>query len=66
MDLQTHRLALAVALAMAVPSAAGQAQTPPITTAPFVPPPGLSAVATFHAIGAQVYECRGGTDGGLT
>ena len=36
------------------------AQVPPAIAAP-----GETAVATFHAEGAQVYECKAGTDGKL-
>ena len=28
-------------------------------------PPGEKTVATFHAVGAQIYECKAGTDGKL-
>jgi hypothetical protein len=52
-------LALAV---LAVPAVAGtaSAQIPPAIAAP-----GETVVATLHAEGAQVYECKAGNDGKL-
>jgi hypothetical protein len=46
----------------AVPAAAGtaSAQIPPVIAAP-----GETVVATLHAEGAQVYECKAGNDGKL-
>jgi len=32
---------------------------------PAIAAPGMTAVATFHAEGAQIYECKAGTDGKL-
>jgi hypothetical protein len=52
-------LLLSSATAMAV-SASALAQMPPPIAAP-----GEATVATFHAEGAQVYECKAGTDGKL-
>src|SRR5262245_20288821 len=49
--------ALAVAALLAAPAAA---QVPAAIAAP-----GESAVATFHAEGAQVYECKAGANGKL-
>jgi uncharacterized protein DUF3455 len=48
---------LTAVLAVASPAAA---QVPPAIAAP-----GETAVATFHAEGAQVYECKAGADGKL-
>jgi hypothetical protein len=51
------------ALALAAPmlfAAQAMAQVPPAIAAP-----GETAVATFHAEGAQVYECKAGADGKL-
>src|SRR5881396_2644758 len=39
---------------------AASAQVPPAIAAP-----GVSAVVTLHAEGAQVYECKAGSDGKL-
>jgi hypothetical protein len=50
-----------VALAWAT---AGHAQTPPAIPGP-IAAPDLAVVATLHAQGAQIYECRAGTDGRL-
>jgi hypothetical protein len=48
---------LTAVLAVASPAAA---QVPPAIAAP-----GETAVATFHAEGAQVYDCKAGADGKL-
>jgi Protein of unknown function (DUF3455) len=52
-------LPLAFITASVLPTAAS-AQVPPAIAAP-----GESAVATLHAEGAQVYECKAGNDGKL-
>ena len=49
---------LGVQVVLAVPASA---QVPAAIAAP-----GETAVATFHAEGAQVYECKAGADGKLT
>ena len=46
--------------ALAVPVGGAHAQVPAVITAP-----GETVVATFHAEGAQVYECTAGNDGKL-
>ena len=53
---------LSASLLMAATMFAGQsaAQVPPAIAAP-----GETAIATFHAEGAQVYECKAGADGKL-
>ena len=54
---------LCLAFATVIPVAlmdAASAQVPPALAAP-----GESVVATLHAEGAQVYECKAGTDGKL-
>ena len=54
-------LSFVVSLAATTLFAAGAAaQVPPAIAAP-----GETVVATFHAEGAQVYECKAGTDGKL-
>jgi hypothetical protein len=50
-----------VALSLLTLSAGAQAQQLPATIAA----PGEKVVATLHAEGAQVYECKGGSDGKL-
>src|SRR5437660_11820207 len=50
---------IALLLSAAMPAAA-QAQVPAAIAAP-----GDTAVATWHAEGAQVYECKAGSDGKL-
>jgi hypothetical protein len=62
MRLHPRLTILAASLAAAAPGAMARAQTAP---AAFVPPPGLAVLATFHAEGAQIYECRAGSDGRL-
>src|SRR6266852_2166360 len=55
-------MTLSATLLMAATMLAGQsaAQVPPAIAAP-----GETAVATFHAEGAQVYDCKAGADGKL-
>jgi hypothetical protein len=58
-----HRaMTLSATLLMAATMLAGRsaAQVPPAIAAP-----GETVVATFHAEGAQVYECKAGADGKL-
>jgi hypothetical protein len=55
--LRSMLLALAAPVLLAAPALA---QVPPSIAAP-----GETAVATFHAEGAQVYECKAGSDGKL-
>src|SRR5947209_11005460 len=50
---------IALSLLAAMPAAA-QAQVPAAIAAP-----GETTVATFHAEGAQIYECKAGSDGKL-
>src|SRR5438270_6397350 len=50
---------IALSLSAAMPAAA-QAQVPAAIAAP-----GETVVATWHAEGAQIYECKAGTDGKL-
>jgi hypothetical protein len=57
-------IALALGLLIALSNSQGHAQTVQAAPHPAVPL-GLSVVATLHAQGAQVYECRVGTDGRL-
>jgi hypothetical protein len=54
-----HRVLIGLSCLIAVP-AIGQAQVPDTIAAK-----GETAVATFHAEGAQVYECKAGSDGKL-
>ncbi|WP_426954088.1 DUF3455 domain-containing protein [Muricoccus radiodurans] len=54
----------AIATGLLASVATGHAQTPPALPAP-IAAPDLSVVATLHAEGAQVYECRAGSDGRL-
>ncbi|WP_211877852.1 DUF3455 domain-containing protein [Plastoroseomonas hellenica] len=54
----------AVALIALAWATAGNAQTPPAIPAPIAAPE-LAIVATLHAQGAQIYECRAGADGRL-
>lgn len=54
----------AVALLALAWTTTGNAQTPSPIPAPIAAPE-LAVVATLHAEGAQVYECRAGTDGRL-
>jgi hypothetical protein len=58
---------LAATLAAGAPDGAGVAQTAagPAVPEPIAAPPDLAVVATLHAQGAQVYECRAGADGRL-
>src|ERR1700716_3872995 len=63
--LQSKSLALALAVpvllgAQILFGARASAQVPPAIAAA-----GETAVATFHAEGAQVYECKAGADGKL-
>lgn len=55
-----RNLLILVILAAAFPAGASLAQMPPAIAAP-----GASPVATFHAEGAQIYECKAGSDGKL-
>jgi hypothetical protein len=55
--LRSMLLALAAPVLLAAPALA---QVPPSIAAP-----GETAVATFHAEGSQVYECKAGSDGKL-
>jgi len=58
-----HKTPATLALSLvttALLSGTAFAQVPPAIAAP-----GETAVATYHAIGAQVYECRAGADGKL-
>jgi hypothetical protein len=48
-------------LAAALPATSAMAQMPAAITAP-----GETPVAQYHAEGAQIYECKAGTDGNLT
>lgn len=57
-------LSVAVALIALAWTTVGNAQTPSSIPGPIAAPE-LAVVATLHAEGAQVYECRPGTDGGL-
>ena len=52
-------LVLAIVAATAFAAAAGAQVPAPITA------PGATAVATYHAEGAQIYECKAGPDGKL-
>ena len=54
------RLLTALILVTAFPVDGGLAQMPPAIAAP-----GEDIVATFHAEGAQIYECKPGNDGKL-
>src|SRR6201987_6373336 len=54
------RLLTALILATAFPVDGALAQMPPAIAAP-----GEDIVATFHAEGAQIYECKPGNDGKL-
>ena len=54
------RLLTALILATAFPVDGALAQMPPAIAAP-----GEEIVATFHAEGAQIYECKPGNDGKL-
>ena len=54
------RLLTALILATVFPVDGGLAQMPPAIAAP-----GEDIVATFHAEGAQIYECKPGNDGKL-
>jgi hypothetical protein len=54
-----HVLILVI-LAAALPAVGALAQVPPAIAAP-----GATPVATFHAEGAQIYECKTGSDGKL-
>ena len=58
-----------LALALAVPALLGAQVVLAVQAAAQVPAaiaaPGETAVATFHAEGAQVYECKAGADGKL-
>src|SRR5277367_4769634 len=55
------RLLTVLILATAFRADGALAQMPPAIAAP-----GEKIVATFHAEGAQMYECKAGTDGKLT
>src|SRR4030081_1017806 len=55
--------ALALLLLSASPLSAGAAETP---LPDAIAAPGETIVLTVHAEGAQVYECKAGTDGKLT
>jgi hypothetical protein len=57
------RLCLLIALsgAAALSAQTALAQVPPALAAP-----GETAIATFHAEGAQIYECKAASDGKLT
>jgi hypothetical protein len=50
-----------LALAVALPATGATAQVPAAIAVP-----GATTVAQYHAEGAQVYECKAGTDGKLT
>jgi hypothetical protein len=50
-----------VVLTVALPATSAMAQMPAAIAAP-----GATTVAQYHAEGAQVYECKAGTDGKLT
>jgi len=54
-----HRVLIGLSCVIALPCMA-QAQVPAAISAP-----GETAVATWHAEGAQVYECKAGADGKL-
>jgi hypothetical protein len=64
MKLSSSQTALALGLLIALSNSQGRTQTVENALHPAVPP-GLSVVATLHAQGAQIYECRAGTDGRL-
>jgi hypothetical protein len=55
------RLVTALILATAFPLDSALAQMPPAIAAP-----GEDIIATFHAEGAQIYECKPGNEGKLT
>jgi hypothetical protein len=57
----TRRLAIVLTVVAAAEANAAPAQVPPTIAAP-----GETKVATFHAEGAQIYQCRGDSDGKLT
>jgi len=57
---QEHRARIAVAVR---PFASARAAETPLPDA--IAAPGETAVITMHAEGAQVYECKAGTDGKL-
>ena len=54
---------LAVPCLMLLPAMAGQATAEPLPDA--IAAPGETVVLSVHAEGAQVYECKAGTDGKL-
>ena len=56
---EVPEIVLAIVAATGI-AAAAWAQVPPPITAP-----GETAVATYHAEGAQIYECKAGPDGKL-
>lgn len=65
MHLGLRLLPLVAVLSATVPAATvGRGQTALAIPEP-IAAPGLVAVATVHAQGAQVYECRAGADGNL-
>jgi hypothetical protein len=48
-------------VAASVDASGASAQVPPAIAAP-----GETKIATFHGVGAQIYECKGDSDGKLT
>jgi hypothetical protein len=57
---QLPHLLILLIVAAAVTADGAWAQTPPAIASP-----GATPVATFHAEGAQIYECKAGSDGKL-
>jgi hypothetical protein len=56
---EVPKILLPIVAAMAFAGAAWAQVPPPITA------PGETTVATYHAEGAQIYECKAGSDGKL-
>ena len=55
---------LSLTIAAACCATGAMAQTPPVPAA--VALSGATTVATFQGVGAQIYECKAGTDGKLS
>lgn len=56
-----HGFVTAIVIAAALPAGGAMAQIPASIAAP-----GETIVATFHAEGAQIYDCKAGADGKLS
>jgi len=60
-EVATRGLLIVSIVAATVDASGASAQVPPVIAAP-----GETKIATFHGVGAQIYECKGGGDGKLT